>query len=589
MTAPSTGSALPVAGAPAVRAEVARLLRRHRGRLAVCGLLVLLVAAPSFAMPLLVRDAIDLGVRGADTGALARSSLGLVVVAVVAAAAGVALAAMSAVVAEDVLAELRGRAVRRLLRRTVREVTTGDRGDAVSRLTGDIELLGTAARSGVPDVVRALALLVFANVALLTLSPALGLVAFAGVPVAALLARRFSQRSTPVYAALRARTGDTVGRLAESFGAARLTRAAGRQRDVEHRHATVSGHVLTHELAAMRLRNRFYPLLELIQVLATVAVLAAGVLLVLAERSSAGVVAGAVLAVASVYGPVEELSDWFDELLSARAALARVVGLLELPPGLAEPEHPVAVPTRGRLAATDLTFAYHPDRPVLTGVELHVDLGEQVALVGATGAGKSTLARLLARQDDPTAGQVTLGGVDLRDARLDDVRRQVLLLVQEGHLVAGSLRDNVRLAVPDAPDEQVAGALDLVGAGRWAGSLPDGLSTDLTAHGSRLSAGQRQLVALARVALADPAVVVLDEATSALDPGTERTVQQALGRVLDGRAVLVIAHRPTTAERADRVAVLEHGRVVQTGPHAALLGVRGPYAALWASWKPPGG
>jgi ABC-type multidrug transport system fused ATPase/permease subunit len=218
-------------------------------------------------------------------------------------------------------------------------------------------------------------------------------------------------------------------------------------------------------------------------------------------------------------------------------------------------------------------------------VTLEIEPGEHIALVGATGAGKSTLSKLLTRQYDPIEGRIELGGVDLREATLESLHRRIVLLPQEGHLFSGSIADNIRLALPDTSDEEVRGALDRIGALERFASLPDGLDTDVQTRGLRLSAGERQLIGLARVALDDPAVIVLDEATSSLDPGTEAAVEQALAAVAAGRTMVTIAHRLSTAERADRVAVLERGRLVEVASHAELVEQGDRYARLWESWQ----
>jgi len=243
------------------------------------------------------------------------------------------------------------------------------------------------------------------------------------------------------------------------------------------------------------------------------------------------------------------------------------------------------LPASGALVVDGVTFAYGNSAPAVAGVSLAFAPGEHVALVGATGADKSTLAKLLVRAYDPDAGRVTLGGVDLREAALDELRRRIVFAPQEGHLFSGTLAENVRLARPDATDEDVRAALDAVGALERFESLPDALETDVRSRGVRLSSGERQLVSLARVALVDPAVIVLDEATSSLDPQTEAAVEQALSVLAEGRTVITIAHRLSTAERADRVAVMEHGRLVEVAAHDELVVQGDRYARLWASWQ----
>ena len=246
---------------------------------------------------------------------------------------------------------------------------------------------------------------------------------------------------------------------------------------------------------------------------------------------------------------------------------------------------PHELPERGELAVDAVEFAYDGGTPAVTEISLAVAQGEHLALVGATGAGKSTLAKLLTRQYDPGFGRVTFGGVDLREASARSLRQRIVFLPQEGHLFAGSIADNVRLALPEASDTEVEGALARIGALERFSGLPDGIHTEVQTRGVRLSSGERQLIALARAALAEPAVVVLDEATSSLDPDTERAVERAIAAVSRGRTVITIAHRLSTAERADRVALLEHGRLVELATHDELVAHGARYAALWASWQ----
>ena len=281
--------------------------------------------------------------------------------------------------------------------------------------------------------------------------------------------------------------------------------------------------------------------------------------------------------------PIARLGDWYSELQSGRAALTKIVGLLETPvtvvPGTAD------LPERGELGAAHVTFSYGEESPAVRDVSLTVRQGEHLALVGATGAGKSTLAKLLTRLYDPQAGAISFGGLDLRESSEESLRSRIVFLPQEGHLFAGSIADNVRLARPDATNEEVAAALARIGALERFASLPGGLATDVQTRGVRLSSGERQLIALARVALVEPAVIVLDEATSSLDPGTERDVEQAIAAVAEGRTVITIAHRLSTAERADRVAVMEHGRLVELASHDDLVAHGERYARLWESWQ----
>ena len=285
------------------------------------------------------------------------------------------------------------------------------------------------------------------------------------------------------------------------------------------------------------------------------------------------------------FEPMQEISQFFNTFQSASSALEKLAGVLAEKPGIADPAHPVRLgEVRGEIAFHDVRFSYVPDRPVLPGLSLTVPPGQTVALVGTTGAGKTTIAKLIARFYDPDSGSVTLDGIDLRSLTQSGLRRHVVMVTQENFLFSGTVADNIRFGRPTASDAEVRAAAAAVGADEFIATLPDGYDTDVAKRGGRLSAGQRQLVAFARAFLADPAVLILDEATSSLDIPSERLVQRALRTVLAGRTALIIAHRLSTVEVADRVLVLEHGRVVEDGPPTQLIGSGGHYAGLHRAW-----
>jgi len=330
---------------------------------------------------------------------------------------------------------------------------------------------------------------------------------------------------------------------------------------------------------------RLFTMIPLAQTVALVAVLLTAASMYRNGSISQGTIVAYVLYLVQLFDPIARFSEWLGEFRQGLAALGKVVGLLQAENAVSERPEAVVLSADGVLELDAVTFGYAGGAPVVKGVSLRLDAGEHVALVGVTGAGKSTLAKLLTRQYDPQDGAIRLGGVDLRDGTLESLRHRIVMLPQEGHLFSGTLADNVRLADPEASDDEVRYALEQIGALERFAALPDGLQTDVQTRGVRLSAGERQLVGIARVALANPAVIVLDEATSSLDPATEAAVEQALAAVVEGRTVIIIAHRLSTAERADRVVVMHNGRVVETASHDELVAQGERYARLWASWQ----
>lgn len=569
------------AGGRELWAQLAARLRPHRGRVALAIGLALAQAGASLAGPALVGVAVD-AVRAGEAAALDRVALALLAVLAVTPAVATARIRVTARVGEDVLADLRTDAFRALLRVPLRTAERAGDAAALSRLTVDVDALATLVREAVPAITAAALLTAGTAVALVLTAPELALIAFVWVPVVVVAGLRFRRVAAVLYPAEREAEAAVVGTVAEDL--AGLAEVQGARREAD-RHARLGGaadEVVRTWEATTDARNRFYPVVKAAQIGATASVLAAGALLVPRGTVTVGGLAAALLYLAQLLGPLSELLEWLDELSSGRAALARIAGLAAAPsdePGAAAPRGvgPVALPARGALRLERVVFGYDGP-PVLRGVDLEVAPGERVALVGETGAGKTTAGLLVARVLRPDAGRVTLGGVDLAAAAAADVRRRVLLVAQEGALLGGTVADALRLAAPSAPSSDLRAAVAALGAGNRL--------ADLDAPAAALSAGERELLGLARVVLADPAVVVLDEATARLDPATEEAVEAALRRVLADRAVLVVAHRLATALRADRVAVLEGGEVVECGPPAVLATARGPFARLLAGPPP---
>ncbi len=372
--------------------------------------------------------------------------------------------------------------------------------------------------------------------------------------------------------------------MQEGFAGVRVVQAFARE-DVEvdrfrgHNRGLYDAH-----MRSVWVQAWYLPVIELAGLGTTALVVGVGGWLTIEGVVTVGTVAFFVLTLGNLFEPINQLSQLFNMVQSAGAGLAKLFGLLDTPVDLPERPGAVDLPAEGAVEVQGVDFAYGDGTQVLSAVDLRVAPGEKLALVGPTGAGKSTLAKLVARLYDPTAGCVRFGGVDLRDATNRSLRERIVVVPQEGFLFNASVRDNVRVARGDASDADVERALDALGVRDRFEALPEGLDTEVHERGARLSAGEKQLVSLARAALVDPAVLVLDEATSSLDPGTEVVVEQALTRLMEGRTVVVIAHRLSTAARADRVGVVEGGRLVELGAHQDLVERDGAYTRLYQSW-----
>jgi ATP-binding cassette, subfamily B, bacterial len=562
-----------------------RPLTRHVQRLyLLAAVAVILSTLISLAGPALVRYAVDHGIvkheqHPVDVAALAILGLALLKPLVVRVQT---LAAATA--SERFLTSLRKRAFGKLQALPLGFFEQERTGVLVSRLTSDVQALDEFLREALVEVVGSGLQIALTVAVLIVLSPTLAAVSLVALPVLLVASYTFHHSAGDAYHAIRDRVAETLTALQEGLSGVRVVQAFRRERRTMDSYRPRSYAQIGAWRRASFVNIRLFTMIPLAQTVALVAVLLVAASMYNNGSISQGTIVAYVLYLVQLFDPIARFSEWLGEFRQGLAALGKVVGLLQAENAVSEREGAVELPADGVLELDGVTFGY-AGAPVVKDVSLLLEAGEHVALVGVTGAGKSTLAKLLTRQYDPQHGAIRLGGVDLRDGTLESLRHRIVMLPQEGHLFSGTIADNVRLADPDASDEAVRRALDQIGALERFESLPDGLQTDVQTRGVRLSAGERQLVGIARVALADPAVIVLDEATSSLDPATEAAVEVALAAVVEGRTVIIIAHRLSTAERADRVVVMDNGRVVETASHDELVAQGERYARLWASWQ----
>lgn len=573
------------------RPDTRRVLRRAMPYLApyrrdVVGSVVLVVVSTAaiLAGPYLLSFAIDHGIAENRPGVVNVAVVLYIVVALVAYWATRTQVLMVSRAGEGFLRDLRKRVFDHLLALSMPFYDREKAGVVVSRMTSDVDQLQELVQLGFLQLMRSLLLITGSVVVLTLISWKLTLLCLIPVPFVIAATVKFQRDSNAAYRTVRDRIGLTLSSLQEGISGVRIIQAYGRE-DVEiQRFAGRNRGLYRAHMRSVWVQAWYLPVIEAASLLCTALVIGIGGRWAVEGTITVGTIAFFVLTLSNLFEPVNQLSQLFNTLQSSGAALHKLFELLDTPVDLDEHPDAVTLPPRGELRVEGVSFAYDDGPQVLTDIDLVLAEGEKLALVGPTGAGKSTLAKLMARLYDPTTGRVTFEGVDLRDAQLLSLRNRITVVPQEGYLFAATLLDNIRIGRPDATDlevEQALASLDLLD--RFA-ALPDGLRTEVNERGSRLSAGERQLVSLCRAALADPAVLVLDEATSSLDPGTEAVVERALEKLMAGRSVIVIAHRLSTAARSDRVGVVADGGLAELGPHDELVAADGRYAALYANW-----
>ncbi len=571
------------------RTLLGNLLRPYAAAVALLTIVIVAENAARLSVPLLVQRGIDHGIPPIVDGGSARELLLIVAslcgVVLVQATSRMFFLRRSGRIGQEVLLELRRRIFRHFQRLDVAFHDRYTSGRVVARSTNDVEAIQDMLQTGFDGLITAVLTLLGTSVLLVVLDVKLGLMCLCAFPFLVLLVWWFRTQSAKTYKKVRESAALVIVQFVETMTGIKAVQAYRREPRNQQIFVDVADEYKNINERAFKLLAVFMPAVRLVGNVTTGGVLLYGGYRVLHGEMTLGTLTAFLLYLRIFFEPMQEISQFFNTFQSAAAALEKIAGVLAEQPGIRDPETPVVLSkVKGDIGFRDVNFSYVPDRPVLPDLDLVIPAGQTVALVGTTGAGKTTIAKLIARFYDPTSGAVTLDGVDLRDMAQADLRRHVVMVTQENFMFEGSVADNIRFGRPDATDDEVREAAEAVGADRFIDALADGYDTDVAKRGGRLSAGQRQLIAFARAFLADPAVLILDEATSSLDIPSERLVQRALATVLADRTAVVIAHRLSTVEVADRVLVLEHGRIVEDGPPGELIREDGRYAALHRAW-----
>lgn len=565
------------------------LLQPHR-KLAIILALVTIAQQGSFlAGPLLVAYGIDTALPAliAGNGApLTLAVIGYLAAGAINAAAKAGFVHYTARLSQAVLLDLRMRVFNHSQDLSISFHEQYTSGRVISRMTSDLDSLQDMAEEGLDGLISGVLSLVVISTTLLILDPGLGLIALAAFIPIALATRWFQRVSRIIYRRTRRIVADIIVQFTETMNGLRAVKAFRREERNSRLFRAESDAYARANGDGLVAIAKYSPSIQLIGNVSLAIIMVVGALRVIDGSLEVGVLTAFLLYVRRMYEPLEELAMFYNSFQAASAALEKISGLLEETPQVPAAADPVPAPEfTGAVHFARVEFSYVPGVPVLQPLDLTIPAGQTVALVGATGAGKSTLAKLLARFYDPTAGSVFLDNYDVSQLDDADLRRGIVMVTQESFLFSGSVADNIALGNPDASRDEIVAAAEAIGAGDFVRALPDGFDTDVRKRGGRLSAGQRQLVAFARAFLADPAVLILDEATASLDIPSERAVQQALATVLQGRTALIIAHRLSTVAIADRVLVMEGGAIAEDGSPADLIAGGGAFADLHHAWR----
>ncbi len=575
---------------PNQTSNLLRIARPHRKKIIVILLLTVGWSLSLICGPALVAYAIDQGIRRHSERPVEVAVIGYFASAL---ASGVLFRQVVRSVTntgERVLQELRVSVFNHILSMPMGFFDSERTGRLVSRMTTDMDALENLIQQGLVQLVSNALLLLITLCVLLIMSPILFLFCLISVPILAAASVWFKRKSAVAYMSVRDAIAQTMTSLQEGLSGVRVIQAFANEDVVVRGFSGQNRAQLLANMRAVSISARYFPVIEAMSVFTTAGIVGIGGYMSYQHLIPIGTVVAFALYMGNLFSPIQQTSQQFDLLQSAGAAFRKLDSLLNIEPPLAEATEPRELNAVGAICFENVTFTYAEEAiPALQDINISIDFGKHVALVGPTGAGKSTIAKLIARFYDPTIGKVSFGGIDLRQASFDSLRRTIVVVTQEAFLFDGTIASNIRMGRSDISDIEVYKAIEEIGGQSIIESIPGGIGANVFEGGSTLSAGEKQIISLARVALIDPRVIILDEATSNLDPATETLVEEALTRLTRGKTLVTIAHRLSTAQRADQVLVVDNGIVAQQGHHDELIQVPGLYSTLNAAWLGVGG
>ncbi|HLO01602.1 MAG TPA: ABC transporter ATP-binding protein [Symbiobacteriaceae bacterium] len=568
---------------PQVWRQLGALIRPYTGRLLLSTLLMMVTAAAGLVGPSLVQIAIDSFIQTGDEAGLNLAAAAFLGAALISWATSYSQTYLISLVGQRIVYDMRDRMVRHLQKLSFRFYDAMATGRIVSRVMSDVDSINQLVSAGLVSVLADGMSLLFIMGRMLTMNVRLALVSFVTIPILLGVLQLFKRQMRVTFAEQRRQAANMNANLAESIAGMRVTQSFTREEQNHDQFNQINERTRKANLAAIAIWARFLPSIELVAAFGTTLLLWYGGVLIKggATGVTVGQVAAFILFLGRFFGPIRDLSQVFNIVQAAVISAERVGEVLSQEPEVTDLPTAYALPRlTGAVEFRNVIFGYDETQPILKGINLHVQPGQTIALVGPTGAGKSSIINLLSRFYDPQGGAVLVDGHDLRDVTQDSLRGQLGTVLQEPFLFTGTIRQNIRFGRPDATDAEVEEAAKAVGAHEWILKLPQGYETGVNERGARLSVGQRQLIAFARALVADPAILILDEATSNIDTYTESIIQRALGTLLEGRTAFVIAHRLSTIQNADCIYVVDGGQIVEQGTHAELLALGGRYASL---------